>query len=139
MIFGRFLLINFNNGIYSFPAWCSAFMGRLWRTNRQVCLLCPWARHLTGRPTFIWKTGDPEMATPKRVRTYHPKHGDTSLSGKWRINMANKKKVYTSFLLVPCQPGFQPSTIVFYDRCTIHAPYNHWQNCSNHGNINTFE
>ena len=43
----------------------------------QVRLLCPWARHLTGRPTFIWKTGDPEMATPKRVRTYRPKHSDT--------------------------------------------------------------
>ena len=38
------------NGIYSFPAWRSAFMGRLWRTSRQVRLLCPWARHLTGCP-----------------------------------------------------------------------------------------
>ena len=34
---------------------------------------------------------DPEMATPKRVRTYRPKHSDTSLSREWRINMANKK------------------------------------------------
>ena len=33
--------------------------GRLWRTSRQVRLLCPWARHLTGRPTFMWKTGGP--------------------------------------------------------------------------------
>ena len=39
----------------------------------------------------MWKTGDPEMATPKRVRTSSPKHSDTSLSGEWRINMANKK------------------------------------------------
>ena len=31
-------------------------------------------------------------ATPKRVRTYCPTHSDTSLSRKWRINMANKKK-----------------------------------------------
>ena len=23
--------------------------GILWRTSRQACLLCPWARHLTGR------------------------------------------------------------------------------------------
>ena len=51
----------------------------------------PWARHLTGRATVMWKTGDPEMATPKRVRTYRPKHSDTSLSREWRINMANKK------------------------------------------------
>ena len=55
-------------------------------------LLCPWARHLTRRPTFMWKTGDPEMATPKRVRTFRPKHSDTSLSREWRINKANKKK-----------------------------------------------
>ena len=47
-------------------------------------------KHLTGRPTFIWKTGDPEMATPKRVRTYRPKHSDASLSREWRKNMANK-------------------------------------------------
>ena len=40
----------------------------------------------------MWKTGDPEMATPKRVRTSRPKHSDTSLSREWRINMANKKK-----------------------------------------------
>ena len=23
--------------------------GIVWRTSRQACLLCPWARHLTGR------------------------------------------------------------------------------------------
>ena len=40
----------------------------------------------------MWKTGDPEMATPKRVRTYCPKHSNTSLSREWRINMTNKKK-----------------------------------------------
>ena len=50
-------------------------------TSRQVRLLCPWARHLTGRPTFMSKTGDPEMATPKRVR-------------EWRINMENKKNLF---------------------------------------------
>ena len=47
---------------------------------------------LNGRPTFMWKTGDPEMATPKRVQTHRPKHSDTSLSREWRINMANPKK-----------------------------------------------
>ena len=35
------------------------------------------AKELTGRPTFMWKTGDPEMATFKRVRTYRSKHSDT--------------------------------------------------------------
>ena len=40
----------------------------------------------------MWKTGDPEMATPKRVRIHRPKHSDTSLSREWKINMANKKK-----------------------------------------------
>ena len=44
----------------------------------------------------MWKTGDPEMATPKRVRTYRPKHSDTSLSREWRINMANKKKAFVT-------------------------------------------
>ena len=43
----------------------------------------------------MWKTGDPEMATPKRVRTRRPKHSDISLSREWRINMANKKKAKT--------------------------------------------
>ena len=42
----------------------------------------------------MWKTGDPEMATPKRLRTYRPKHSDTSLSRGWRINMARKKNKY---------------------------------------------
>ena len=38
------------------------------------------ARHLTGRPTLMWKTGGPdtsEIATPKRVRTSRPKYSDT--------------------------------------------------------------
>ena len=72
--------------------------GRLWRTSRKVRLLCPWARHLTGRPIFMWQTGDTEMATPKRVRTHRPKYSDTLLSRKWRINMANKKKKNLPFI-----------------------------------------
>ena len=43
----------------------------------------------------MWKTDDPEMATPKRVRTHRPKHGNTSLSREWRINMGNRKKMAT--------------------------------------------
>ena len=39
----------------------------------------------------MWKTSDPEMATPKRVRTYRPKHRDISLSCEWRINVARIK------------------------------------------------
>ena len=34
---------------------------------------------LNGRPAFMWKTGDPdtsEIATPRRVRAYCPKHSD---------------------------------------------------------------
>ena len=34
--------------------------GIVWRTSGQACLLCPWARHLTGRPrlyvTDWWPT-----------------------------------------------------------------------------------
>ena len=44
----------------------------------------------------MWKTGNPEIATPKHVQTYCPKHNDTSLSREWRINMANKKKLMKS-------------------------------------------
>ena len=36
------------SGFRSFPAWRSAFKRGLWRTSRQVCLLCPLTRHLTG-------------------------------------------------------------------------------------------
>ena len=38
----------FKNIFHSFPAWRSAQKGIVWRTIRQACLLCPWARHLTG-------------------------------------------------------------------------------------------
>ena len=32
--------------------------GIVWRTSRQACLLCLWARHLTGvASTFMWQTG----------------------------------------------------------------------------------
>ena len=58
------------------PCLALGLYGMLWRASRQVRLLCRWARHLTGLPTFMWKTGAPdtsEKATPKRVRTYYPK------------------------------------------------------------------
>ena len=55
---------------------------------------------LNRTPHFMWKTDDPEVATPKRVRTYRPKHSDTSLSREWRINMAkkNQKNIIFSFV-----------------------------------------
>ena len=74
------------------PCLALGIYERLWRTSRQVRLLCPWARNLTGRPTFMWKTGDLEMATPKRARTQRPKHSDISLSREWRIIWQIKKK-----------------------------------------------
>ena len=61
------------------PCLALGIYERLWRTSRQACLVCLWARHLTGRPAFMWKTGGPvisEMATPKRVRTSRPKYSD---------------------------------------------------------------
>ena len=68
---------TFKNGIYSFPGWRSAFMGGC---GEQADELCAWARHLTGGPIFMWKTGGSdtlEIATAKRVRTYRRKHTDT--------------------------------------------------------------
>ena len=47
--------------------------GLVWRTNPQACLLCPWARHLTGRlhfyvaerwPTRISPGNNCEVANP---------------------------------------------------------------------------
>ena len=88
---GNELVIGLFSGIKALIWLATTFYClKLQHLSRQVRLLCPWARHLAGRPTFMWKTGDPEMATPKRVRTYLPKHSDTSLSRKWKINMANK-------------------------------------------------
>ena len=55
-------------------------LGEVVENKPASSLLCPWARHLTGRPTFMWKTGGPDTskkATPKRVRTSRPKYSDT--------------------------------------------------------------
>ena len=75
------------NGIYSLPAWSSAFMRGC---GEQAVLSL--GKALNGTPTYMWKTGDREMATPERVRTYRLKHSNTSLSREWRINVANKIK-----------------------------------------------
>ena len=54
-------------GIHSFPAWRSEFKGRLWRTSRQVCLLCPWARHFMGRPSLYVEDRWPRFSSEERV------------------------------------------------------------------------
>ena len=79
------------NGIYSLPAWRSAFMGGCGeQAGKLAC--CVLVQGTKRAPHLMWKTGESEIATPKRVRIYRPKHSDTSLSREWRINMANKKK-----------------------------------------------
>jgi len=40
--------------IHSFPAWRSAFKRLSVEIDRQVRLLCPWARYLTGLPLYLW-------------------------------------------------------------------------------------
>ena len=47
--------LEFISQVKSYQKWyselpCSALSttGIVWRTSRQACLLCPWARHLTG-------------------------------------------------------------------------------------------
>ena len=35
--------------------------GIVWRTSRQACLLCPWARHLTGRLHLYVSEGGPPV------------------------------------------------------------------------------
>ena len=69
------------NSIYSIASLLDA--RHLWEVVKNKpasSLLCPRARHFTGCPTFMWKIGGPdtsEIVTPKRVRTYRPKHSDT--------------------------------------------------------------
>jgi len=42
-------------GIYSFPVWRSALKRDSVKLGRQVRLLCTWARHLTGLPSYyLW-------------------------------------------------------------------------------------
>ena len=38
--------------------------GIVWRTSRQACLLCPWARHLTGRLHLYVADRWPSRASP---------------------------------------------------------------------------
>ena len=38
--------------------------GIVWRTSRQACLLCPWARHLTGRLHLYVEDRWPSRTSP---------------------------------------------------------------------------
>ena len=38
--------------------------GIVWKTSRQACLLCPWARHLTGRLHFYVADKWPSRTSP---------------------------------------------------------------------------
>ena len=52
------------NGIHSFPVWRSAFSVAC---GEQVRLLCPWARHLTGRPHLYVEDRWPSYPSEERV------------------------------------------------------------------------
>ena len=50
---------------------CAQQMGIVWRTRPQACLLCPWARHLTGClrlyvAAFMWQTGGGAKQSTRR-------------------------------------------------------------------------
>ena len=68
------------NDTYSFPARRSALMGGCGEQASKFagCILGQGTQR--DASTFMWKTGGSdtlEIATPKRVRTYRPKHSDT--------------------------------------------------------------
>ena len=75
----RVISKDLKNGIYSFPAWRSAFRGGCGeQASKFTCCVLGQGTE-RDVPAFMWKTGGPdasEIATPKRVRTYHPKHSD---------------------------------------------------------------
>ena len=71
---------DFQIGIHSFPSWRLALTGTVWRTSRQVYVLCCWERHLAGFPHL--GVVDRRLATPKQART-----ALWSLSRDRKINM----------------------------------------------------
>ena len=52
-------------------------LGEVVENKPASSLVVSLGKALNGTPHLYVKTGDPEMATPKRVRTYRPKHSDT--------------------------------------------------------------
>ena len=70
--------------------------GTVWRTSRQVRLLCHWERHLAGFPHF--GVVDRWLATPKRARIAH-----WSLSRDRRIHkQQNQKTIRDIFVFCNC-------------------------------------
>ena len=79
----------------------------------------------------MWKTGDQEMATPKRVRTYRPKYSNTSLSRELRINMANKKNKKTIVASGVAPPLARHTNIGGYTRVASYdVPGKQLHNCN---------
>ena len=58
---------DFKNCYSQLPCLTFSIKGTVWRTSRQVYLLCRWERHLTGFPHL--SVVDRWLATPKRART----------------------------------------------------------------------
>ena len=44
----RIIPKDFKKWYLQLPSWALSKIGIVWRTSWQACLLCPWARHLTG-------------------------------------------------------------------------------------------
>ena len=60
---------DFKNWYSQLPCLTLSIEGTVWRTSRQVYLLCRWERHLAGFPHL--GVVDRWPATPKRARIAH--------------------------------------------------------------------
>ena len=89
----RVLPKDFKKWYPQLPCLALGIYGRLWRTSRQVRLLCPWARHLKGRlrlyvedrwPRHLGNGNSQASADfPSKIQQYN------SLTREWKINMNN--------------------------------------------------
>ena len=73
MVFKAFLL----------GAWHKKDRGR---TSRQACLLCPWARHLVGRPGVHF----PSRVIPKNFKKWHSRLPCLALSTKVTVERTSR-------------------------------------------------
>ena len=62
----------------------------VWRTSRQACLLCPWARHLTGWLYLYVADRWPSRTSPD----YNCKVGSTGAAGRI-LDSANPREIRT--------------------------------------------
>ena len=60
---------DFKNWYSQFPCLTLSIKVTVWRTSRQVYLLCRWEKHLAGFPHL--SVVDRRLATPKRACTAH--------------------------------------------------------------------